>query len=1568
PWQRIRYSGSYIGSNAGGPINAFGAYIIGGTLTNLGRTLSEVSPLPSNTNAVRWATGRLTVGEMSYVKIALRLTAAIPAGGLINNSEVFGGDASADIAGKGKDNTWRYHVPSVAYTNSNLMMLKSVVGICAGAGCDPGSTSNPTSISIGTSTIRYRMSYLNSSAAAQTNVQIIDTLPAQTTAAGNVYIISGSDVRPTNPVISANAAAVGAPRGALPGLTAIGGGSVVNFGTILSMSPGTGGSFEVDIEVQGVAVGDVVSNAAKLLSVQVPLGVTSISSMVANDAPKLDISKTVTPNTAAPGDVVNYTITITNSGYLALVAGDLTSVEDFLPSLGTPNNATTRFVRTGAATITTLNNPAAGAVALAPTETVLVPPNVIDVPYNTQNREKITWTGILGGNQINVGGNITFSFPVTIGSNIPASATGYVNDAKVTYTTTDVKGNNVTISSATLNTAPVTITSPLAITKTIDCIYSPDHSSCNAYDNSGSIPSGAKVRYKISYSNTGGTAHSNVYVCDQLTSTDAGLTSTISQPIIAPTPNNPYADVPNIGVPAQITGGSAEATACGFSGANTFAYPKIASLAGSATGELYIDIYSNSPVSAVLDNTAKMVSTEAPSGVQSMVTAGVRDEAKLDVTKTTSTPNIVPSGTATYTITISNNGSNVATGIKVYDELPFTGTANDPTLRFNYAATNAVTAPITAVVPTISNPPSLLSYASNTNQQEALWDFTGQTLDIGYSFTIEYTATAGSGLIANGTTQYKNDVQVEYKSGTNTFFAGATNTAPVVIPTNLLITKTIDCVYDAAGTSCYAYNDSGLIPVAGKLRYKIHYENTGATNQSNVYICDQLPTQIAGFTSVSTPAIAPTPTGVFADTPALGARSNPANAACTGLAGTTFSYPVIATLAAGATGDIYFDLQTNSVANDALSNTAMIVSTQAPAGEQSTVAATAIDVPQLSVTKTTTTPNRSAGELADFKIEVTNTGSADTTALRIYDFLPFDGIVDDATKRFVFTVASSTYVGTGFAAAITTHNTSLPPTTSPFSSNPNQQQVYWDFSGFALTAGSTVSIQFTATVGSNMTSAAYVNNARAEFDSASGSGSSSANAAVTVAPTGADISGKVFEDANFSGNPDTGEDWTGGMTVFVNLLQSGAVVQSKTVNVGTGVFSFTGVSAGDYTIVVTDTAVNTAAVIPSTWAATSTTSATRNVTMNTLNIINQDFGLFHGSTISGTVFNDNGTGTGGIANDGIQNGGELGLGNVNVKATDNAGSTIHDQISTSGNGGYTLFIPHSANGTNIKIVETNTGGYISTGSNGVSLGNTAGTYDRTTDTTSFTFNSAISYSGVDFGDVLDSGLLTDGQQYALQGSVVFFPHIFIANTYGNVTFSTSNIATPAIAEWTDMLYEDSNCNAQIDSGEPAITTAVAVVTGQNYCLLMKQFVPLNAPVDARNLVTVQASFDYLNAAPAINNIYTRTDLTLVGKEGLTLVKIVDKSMALPGDTITYTITYSNPTSGLLDNLIINDITPAYTTFVSAACGALPANITVCDSTTVAPASGSTGSMQWIMTGTLAPASSGTVSYSVKLDP
>ncbi|MDX8377608.1 MAG: hypothetical protein R8L53_06250, partial [Mariprofundales bacterium] len=47
PWQRIRYSGSYIGSNAGGPINAFGAYIIGGTLTNLGRTLSEVSPLPS---------------------------------------------------------------------------------------------------------------------------------------------------------------------------------------------------------------------------------------------------------------------------------------------------------------------------------------------------------------------------------------------------------------------------------------------------------------------------------------------------------------------------------------------------------------------------------------------------------------------------------------------------------------------------------------------------------------------------------------------------------------------------------------------------------------------------------------------------------------------------------------------------------------------------------------------------------------------------------------------------------------------------------------------------------------------------------------------------------------------------------------------------------------------------------------------------------------------------------------------------------------------------------------------------------------------------------------------------------------------------------------------------------------------------------------------------------------------------------------------------------------------------------------------------------------------------------
>ncbi len=88
PWQRIAYPGSRIGSTASGPAvdgdSTFDApsvsepQTIKGSPTSLGHVLSPSNPLPSSTNAVRWAVGGLLVGENKYVRISLRLLATPP--------------------------------------------------------------------------------------------------------------------------------------------------------------------------------------------------------------------------------------------------------------------------------------------------------------------------------------------------------------------------------------------------------------------------------------------------------------------------------------------------------------------------------------------------------------------------------------------------------------------------------------------------------------------------------------------------------------------------------------------------------------------------------------------------------------------------------------------------------------------------------------------------------------------------------------------------------------------------------------------------------------------------------------------------------------------------------------------------------------------------------------------------------------------------------------------------------------------------------------------------------------------------------------------------------------------------------------------------------------------------------------------------------------------------------------------------------------------------------------------------------------------------------------------------
>jgi len=214
-------------------------------------------------------------------------------------------------------------------------------------------------------------------------------------------------------------------------------------------------------------------------------------------------------------------------------------------------------------------------------------------------------------------------------------------------------------------------------------------------------------------------------------------------------------------------------------------------------------------------------------------------------------------------------------------------------------------------------------------------------------------------------------------------------------------------------------------------------------------------------------------------------------------------------------------------------------------------------------------------------------------------------------------------------------------------------------------------------------------------------------------------------------------------------------------------------------------------------------------------------------------------------------------------------------------------------------------------------------------------------------------------------TTVIYAHQFFAGTEGSVSFALSSTASPNTLLWSEVLYQDSDCDGLLDVAEPVVSGSYTVNAGDIICLIVKQFVPANATQGAFNVVTISSSFVYDVLTPTVTEVLTRTDTTTVavgGTSTLSLHKAVDKTVALPGETITYTITYSNNGTEIISNIVINDSVPAFTHSPVASCVLpLPANLTLCTATISLP------EIQWTMTGSLAPSQQGQVRFSVTLD-
>ena len=783
---------------------------------------------------------------------------------------------------------------------------------------------------------------------------------------------------------------------------------------------------------------------------------------------------------------------------------------------------------------------------------------------------------------------------------------------------------------------------------------------------------------------------------------------------------------------------------------------------------------------------------------------------------------------------------------------------------------------------------------------------TGQQLNWNQPFTVP----------AGGTQSLVYKAVIPNVSGTYTNSAVAyVETAQ--IDSDLVLTGSapafVNLVVESANLSIVKSGTNAAL-TGQNIAYTLSYQNLGPTAASNVVLSDTLPT---GMSFISA-------TGISGSTGVVTTSGT-----------TVVTWPTIPSLASGGSGN-YVLTVTSSISG--------------PLTDKAAITADTLDSVPANNTSQLTTTVSPATDIAVFK-----TGPATAVA--------------SGTINYVVTVVNQGVIS---GSNVVVSDVLPPSVTSPVVSGSgviSSGTVTWPTIPTLAVGGSasyTVSV-VAPSLGGTLTNIAKATTTTTDLNAANNNGTQAASQVVTTVPVGVTLSGFVYSDTNSNSTMDNGEAGTG-QTLYAKLMSSGTgpVVSSTSVNVSTGAYSFPAVVAGTWIIIVdtNNTAGDVTATYPAGWVGTEMSTGKRTVAVSSQAISGLNFGVDERVLISGKVFTDTGLGVG-TANDGTLNGGEQGLGGALVRITNNAGSIVYSSTTSAADGTFSLYVSSTIpNGTSLKLTETNLPGYISTGA---SVGSTSGTYDRATDSLTFTFNPASNYSGILLGDIPAPILDTDGSQSGMPGTVLFYPHTFIANSAGTVTFSTAAQPNPsAVTGWAETIFNDLNGNGKFDPGEPMMT-GTTVTAGQAVKLLVKEFIPAAAPYNATNKVTLTAVINYNGASPALSTTLIRVDQTTVGERAsaLVLVKSVDKQSALPGERLTYKIVYSNNSPDPLSNVVIYDTTPAFTTFVSSTWSTpLPATLT--GATPIAPAVGSAGNLQWTFTGQLQPAVTGTITFQVNV--
>jgi len=730
-------------------------------------------------------------------------------------------------------------------------------------------------------------------------------------------------------------------------------------------------------------------------------------------------------------------------------------------------------------------------------------------------------------------------------------------------------------------------------------------------------------------------------------------------------------------------------------------------------------------------------------------------------------------------------------------------------------------------------------------------------------------------------------------------------------------------------------NGGSVLP-GDVLEYTLSFSNTGADGATNVVLRDPIPTHtqyLPGSLQVLTNATG-APTGPFTD--AAGDDIAEYAASCPEFSGAPCVRFRLGTGANATSGGLILPTQGASVrfrvqvlpsaAGQTITNTAQIsYNSQTLGTGYSQTASVSADSPVSNpptLSKAFAPASIPVGGTSTLTITLTNPNPTPATlSAALVDNLPAGVVVASPA-------GASTTCGSGSVSAA-----------------PGGSSV-------TLAAGAQIPANASCTVSVNVTASSpgsYTNTLPAgALQTNHGSNTSPASAVLSV--TGVNVSGQVYHDRQPNGAKD-GEDWSDGATVYVKLVQGSTVVAVETVNPGSGIYSFSGVAPGSYTLVLDNnpSTADTTPTPPSGWLFINPAGGSRSVTVSSINVLGQDFGLFHGFRLEGRVFYDDGEG-GGNANNALQDGSERGVGSVTLTAGDGSSTRT---ATTDGSGFYQLYIPASFGSVTLSHpIRPATGR-----NDGSAASQVASWADATSPTSSgavVSLGSAATLAGAtyvrNFGVVRPSLLSPDQSGQATSPGVITYAHQFRPGTLGNVTLSL------APTQFGYQVRRDVNCDGDFDDpGEGFQGLPLSFSVGATWprqpdgslrgCGLEVQvIVPAGVSPGQVDLASFSLSLAWASN-PAVAEPRSLTDTTTVIRGGeLRLTKqarnhtqntpFASSAQGRPGEVLEYRIEYQNIGSQPIFNVILFDPVPFFTTLVQNAYGGSGEVELVCPNGTV----------------------------------